>query len=325
MNRVLDLDPVTYRRHLTHVCDRSWAETNCYTDVLLEMLHGMGHEPLAALPFTLAIDFDVDQWTFFKFPPVDLEDLYGVALHELAPWRPLVEHVDAFVAAGRLVLVELDSCYLPDTHGTAYRVAHVKSTVAVNAIDVAGRRMEYFHNQGYHALEGADFTDIFQVDGLVHPRMLPPYIEFVKPVPGVVPPRGAALVDASLRVLRKHLGRLPRENPFRRYAPVFERDAAALAARGDIEQFHTYSFVTLRQLGASFELAGAYLRWLSGEGVDVGEGAPAALGAISQSAKAMQFQLARAIARRRPLGGEALEDMARRWDEAVEELSRRFL
>jgi hypothetical protein len=71
MARILDLDPATYERHLIHGEGRTWAETNCYTDVVVELLHGLGFEPIAALPFTLTIDLDVDQWTFFKFHPGD--------------------------------------------------------------------------------------------------------------------------------------------------------------------------------------------------------------------------------------------------------------
>ena len=48
--------------------ERAWAETNCYVDLWVELLHALGHDPIAALPFTLAIDFEGDQWTFFKFP-----------------------------------------------------------------------------------------------------------------------------------------------------------------------------------------------------------------------------------------------------------------
>jgi len=40
------------------------------------------------------------------------------------------------VIRGRLSLVEVDSFSLPDTAGTAYRSAHVKTTVAVNEIDI---------------------------------------------------------------------------------------------------------------------------------------------------------------------------------------------
>ena len=93
MKQIVPLDPATYRRHAIHGDNRTWAETNCYSDVIIELLHGLGHEPIAALPFTLAIDFEGDQWTFFKFPDSDLYELYGLDIHELNPWRTLVQHI----------------------------------------------------------------------------------------------------------------------------------------------------------------------------------------------------------------------------------------
>ncbi|HED35455.1 MAG TPA: DUF1839 family protein, partial [Gammaproteobacteria bacterium] len=136
MVRLLTLDPASYTRHRIHTQERDWAETNCYVDIWIELLHALGHEPLAVMPFTLAIDFEGDQWTFFKPPLADIYELYGIDVQELALWQPLVQHVEQQVALGKPVLVELDSYYLPDTAGMAYRLAHVKSTVAVVEIDV---------------------------------------------------------------------------------------------------------------------------------------------------------------------------------------------
>src|SRR5437660_1635615 len=178
--QILPLDSTTYQRHLIHGSDRNWVETNCYVDVWIELLHAWGFEPIAALPFTLAIDFEGDQWTFFKFPLGDLYQLYGLDIQELAIWRPLVRHVEEQVGRGRPVLVELDSYHLPDTAGTAYRREHVKSTVAVTAIDVAAQRLGYFHNQGYYHLEGEDFANVFRLHGPKDATVLPPYVEFVK-------------------------------------------------------------------------------------------------------------------------------------------------
>ena len=70
------------------------------SDLWIELLHALGLDPVAALPFTLAIDFEGDQWTFFKFPLADLYDLYGLDVQELAIWRPLVDHVEEQVDAG---------------------------------------------------------------------------------------------------------------------------------------------------------------------------------------------------------------------------------
>ena len=36
------LEPATFQRHRIHTMERDWAETNCYTDVMIEMLHGFG-------------------------------------------------------------------------------------------------------------------------------------------------------------------------------------------------------------------------------------------------------------------------------------------
>ena len=55
-----------------HRADRDWAETNCYVDIWIELLHAWGFEPIAALPFTFGIDFEGDQWTFYKPPLADL-------------------------------------------------------------------------------------------------------------------------------------------------------------------------------------------------------------------------------------------------------------
>ena len=316
------LDPATYERHLIHGDGRVWAETNCYVDVLVELLHGMGFEPIAALPFTLRIDFEGDQWTFFKFPHADLLALYGLDVQELNPWRSLVHHVDEQVALGRPVLVELDSYYLPDTQGSAYGLAHVKSTVAVNEIDIENRHMGYFHGQGYYHLEGDDFRDIFQLDGLVHDRMLPPYIEYVKAVRDPVPP-GDGLVEASLSCLGEHLRLLPRDNPFASFRQRFETDLEWLLGE-PIETFHQYSFATLRQYGACFELVETYLSWLAKNGEGGLDESIEAINGISTTAKTFQFQLARAMARGRDLPLDPIDRMGDLWDVGLRPLVQRY-
>ena len=322
-NRIAALDPATYRRHPIHGENRIWPETNCYTDVLIELLHGLGHEPAAALPFTLAIDFEGDQWTFFKFPHADLLELYGVDVQELAIWRPLVAHVVEQVAAGRPVLVELDSFFLPDTAGSAYQRAHVKTTVVVNEIDVERRRLGYFHNQGYFALEGSDFSQLFQLEGPAHERVLPPYVEYLKTRNDFLPPLGERLVEASLGRLREHVARAPRGNPFPRFKARFSRDMDWLMG-APLETFHTYSFATLRQYGACYELAATYLQWLGAQGVDGLEVAASAFLELAQAAKAFQFQLARSMARKKPLSLSPLDAMSARWDQAMAHLHRHF-
>ncbi len=322
-SRIAPLDPATYKRHAIHGEGRTWAETNCYTDLLIEMLHGMGHEPVAVLPFTLAVDFESDQWTFFKPPHNDVLDLYGQDIQELAIWKPLVEHVVEQVSAGRPVLVELDSYYLPDTAGTAYKLAHQKTTVGVNEIDAQALRLGYFHNQGYYSLEGDDFRELFFLGGLPHQRVLPPFVEFVKPVAGFCAPRGPALVEASLALLKRQLSRAPRDNPFARFKARFEDDLPGLLA-ADIGLFHKYSFATWRQFGACFELAETYLAWLGRNGVAGLEVPCGAFRQISQAAKAFQFQLARSMARKKALDLTPLDAMGAQWEIALTLLQSRY-
>jgi Domain of unknown function (DUF1839) len=323
LKQALPLNPGSYQRHRIHGGDRIWAETNCYVDVWVELLHAWGFEPVAALAFTLAIAFEGDQWTFFKFPHADLDRLYGLDVQELAVWRPLVHHVEEQVSRGHPVLVELDSYYLPDTASTAYQREHVKSTAAIVAIDVAAQQLGYFHNQSYYFLEGKDFAKLFRLNAPEEPVSLPPYVEFVKR--RARPPlAGDELVLASLQMLRHQLRWLPESNPFEEFKARLQTDLGWLVDEG-IEAFHLYSFTTLRQFGAGFELAATYLQWIQ-EKTAKPLGEPiAALTNVATNAKTLQFQLARAIDRRKPLDLSTLTDMAIAWRAALGRLKELFL
>jgi hypothetical protein len=315
--RVAPVDAATYRRHAIHGEDRTWIETNCYTDLVVEMVHALGHEPCAMLAFTLAVDFEGDQWTFFKPSTSDLAELYGLDVQELAIWRPVLDHVVEQLDAGRIVMVELDAYHLPDTAGTAYGIAHQKTTVGVNEIDASRLFMGYFHNQGYYEVQGEDFRRLFAIEGL------PPFAELVKPLAGYPAPRGEALVQASLAKLSRELARVPRENPFPRFRDRLAADLDTLMG-GDLERFHKYSFATLRQYGACFELARTYLEWLAAHGVAGLEVPGNAFWRIAQSAKAFQFQLARSMARKKPLDLAPLDEMGAQWDVAITLLRSRY-
>jgi len=310
---ILHLNPETYQRHLIHGPDRIWAETNCYSDVWIELLHAMGHEPIASLPFTLVIDFEGDQWTFFKFPLVDLYELYGLDVQELTIWNHLIDHVEEQVSYGRPVLVEMDSYYLPDTHGTAYHMAHVKSTIAVVEIDIENRHLGYFHNQGYYNLSNDDFVNLFRLNQN-DPVYLPPYVEFVKVWDRAKKNRD--LVDASIRVLRKQLTFIPNKNPFHAFAERLTKDLNWLSSES-IDMFHQYSFVTLRQLGACYELSKTYLQWLAQNGESGLDEAITLFDEISTSAKTSQFQLARAVSKKKPLDFAPIEKMGQAWQTAT--------
>ncbi len=291
--------------------DRDWAETNCYTDLWIGLLRALGMEPMAALAFTVAQDFEGDQFTFFKVPPEDLRRLYGLEVQELALYDRVEAHAAVQVARGRPVLVEADGYHLPDTRGTSYRAQHVKTTIAILGMDRGARRLDYIHNAGRFTLEGEDY------DGLFAPALLFPYVEFAKR--GGPALQGAALMDVSRDLLSHHLRRRPAANPIAAYRAVLPEHLEILAAR-PMDYFHLYAFNTLRQVGANFELLGRYLRWIGGP-TDAAEASTT----LSATAKAFQFQLARGVNRRR-FGdhAESLDRMESAYDAALGALVRRY-
>ena len=313
---ILNLDPQTYQRHLIHGADRIWAETNCYTDLWIELLHAFKHEPIAAMPFTLAIDFEGDQWTFFKIPFVDIYELYGLDVQELAIWKPLIQHTEEQIGLGRPVLVEVDSFYLPDTHGTAYKTAHTKTTIGAVEIDVQAKHLGYFHNQGYYHLSGDDFTNLFRLEQH-DPIYLPPYVEFVKMWEHAKTKEET--LQASIQILRKQLTLLPKINPFNAFAARLASDVEWLIGE-PMETFHQYSFVTLRQLGACYELSKTYLQWLEQNGEGGLSETVQLYDEISASAKTIQFQLARSVSKKKALDLAPIEKMGSAWQTATDTL-----
>lgn len=314
--RILELDSKGYKPHFLHSEDRAWTETNCYVDLWVELLNGYGLEPLAALAFTLLTDYEGDSFTFFKMPLEDLYELYGLDVMEHNPWRSLPEHIRAQLAQKRPVIVEVDSYYLPDTAGVAYRREHVKSSVAVNAIDTEARTLGYFHGRGYWELKSDDYTGAFRLASKPGELSLPPYVEIVKTAQ-LKRLANPELTRISLGQLRKHLARRPADNPVRRWAVDFARDLEWLKQES-LETFHQYSFASIRQLGSSAECAASYLRWLGANG-EVGlEPAAAALDALSSSAKMLQFRVARTVSTKKPWDpAPSLASMAENWDAAL--------
>jgi hypothetical protein len=313
------IDPETYKPHALHSTERMWPETNCYIDLWIEVLSTLGLPPEAMLAFAVTQDFEGDQFTFFKVPLEDLEVLYGIRTTELAIYDSVERHVETQIRRGRLCLIEMDSFYMPDTRGTAYRQEHGKTTVAINRLDRAAKRIDYFHNGGYFRLEGEDFDGLFQRHLADEDPPFLPYTEFAK-FPDK-PMDEAHMRAGSRRLLAFHFGRRPPENPIRAFAAVFPEQVEAVAER-PFGFFHKYAFNTLRQFGANFELAAAHLAWLSAE-----EFSAAAEEArrISEAAKSVQFQLARAVTRRRfePLQ-TALDPAADAWDAMMASLAERI-
>lgn len=289
---LLGLDEAKWQPQLLHAPDRTWVETNCYIDVWAELLPALGHPAEAALAFTVRQDFEGDHFTFFKFPLEDLEALFGLAVQELAIYDTVEAHTLEQLSRGNIVLIEVDSHWLPDA-GPTYRKGHVKTTVAAVAIDRAAKRFGYFHNTGYHTLAGVDYEGLFQAPGA--PGMFP-YCEFVKRGDGAL--KGDALKSASLALLKRHLARRPRANPIAAWRADLPGHLDRLAAR-DMEYFHLYAFNVPRQLGANFEMLGTYLDWLGKHGETGLKDTADSCRRIAEGAKAVQFQLARMANRRR--------------------------
>ena len=308
MISLLGLDPATYRPHPLHDGERTYQETNCYADCLIELLAAAGREPEAMLAGTAAVDFEVDQWTFFKPAPGDLLALYGLDIHEMQPYRSLAEQAATRLAAGQSVIPEVDSFYLPDVVATDYRQHHVKSSLVVEAIDVDAKVLRYFHNAGYFELSGEDF------DGLFGPQALPPYVEVVRFDAGPAL-SGPALRGAARELLGGYLARRPSDNPFHRFLAALEADLPRLLD-GDQADYHAYAFHNPRMAGASFELLASHVRWLLGED---GEKAAVALDDVVGGTKMLLFRLAR---RRAFDVAGVIGPMADGWDTATTELDR---
>lgn len=315
-----DAEPVpptpttAHARHALHDPERDWPQTNCYVDLLIEVLSAHGLPPEAMLGFTLAQDFESDQFTFFKPRLGDIERLYGLRVEELALYDRLDEHIERQTTQGRIAMVEVDGYHLPDTRGVTYRIDHSKTTIGVSTIDLSARRIDYFHNDGFFALDSEDFDGIFGAPGAQRDAAaLFPYAEFIRF------DRKRERVDdlrgIAEELLRTHFARRPARNPVSAFTARFPELWSILEARPPCF-FHSFAFNTFRQWGANFELLGSHLAWLRPNGEFSAQSD--ACRRLSSTAKALQFQAARAASRKRAFEPrEALEEAATVYDELL--------
>jgi len=309
-----------YQRHMLHSEERAWMEKNCYIDIWIELIHALGSNPLAVMPFTATIDFEDDQWTFFKPPHDELRDLYGIEVQELNVWRPLIEHATEHLAAGRLISTEADAFWLPDTAGTDYRRQHTKSTIVLTELDLANRRLGYFHNAGYFSLQGEDFAKTFRLDAEPNPEFMPLFAESVR-IDRLARRQESDLVKMSLELWRRHLKRVPAMNPVERFASRFERDLPQMHERG-LQFYHAWAFATTRQLGAAFELAALNLKWLRENGIERLDKAIAAFEAISTANKTFILKGARAVNAKRQFDGASMfGELSQNWRSGMDSLA----
>jgi hypothetical protein len=309
-----------YARHMLHSEERVWVEKNCYIDIWIEVIHALGLEPRAVLPFTVAVDFEGDQWTFFKPPHDELRDLYGIDVQELNVWRPLIEHALEHLGAGKLISTEADAFWLPDTNGTDYRRQHTKSTIVLADLDLAARRLGYFHNAGYFMLEGEDFARTFRLDVEPDPEFMPLFAELVR-IDGIIRRPQVELAAMSRTLWRRHAARIPRTNPILRFQARFARDFPTLCDRG-LAHYHAWAFAATRQLGSAFELAALGLRWLQDQGAEGLETPIRDFETISAVCKTFILKAARAVNTRREFAGaEVFESLSIAWERGTRALS----
>jgi hypothetical protein len=312
LRSLLGLDPAAYEPHALHGTDRVYVETNCYTDILIELVHARGQEPLAMMGCVLAVDFEGDQWTFFKPRPEDVERLYGIDIHEMQPYRPLPDQIAEQIGLGRTLIVELDSWYLPDTAATSYRKEHVKSSVVMEAIDPAAEQLRYFHGPGYFELAGEDYRGVFRLGREFSADVLPPYTELARfDGPGL---EGEALRTAARELLVANIARRPATDPFERFGAQLALDLPRLL-EGDAAAYHDYAFATVRMVGSAFEVGASHVEWVLGE---AGAGAAESMGAIVDGCKTLSFKLAR---RREFDPGPAIETLSAAWEESFAKLA----
>ncbi len=325
---LLPLSLDDYQRHAFHGTDRIWPETNCYVDLWIEVLHSLGCNPVAGLGFAAGIDFEGDQWTFFKYPLEDLRLLYGIDVAEYMIWRGMEEHLAEQARLGRFLIIEIDSWFLPDTAGVSYQKAHAKTSIVVNHLDPTNKVLRYFHGPGYFEASGDDYDGLLRVGNPSRwsGDVLPPYVEAIRI------DRCVRRSDDELRSLarpilaeqlaRRNAARNPGgntsgnadgngSNAMHAFLSRFDADITQMVS-GDLGHFHAYAFATLRQLGAAAELGSDHLRWLGGL-----DHAAEGFAAVSSAAKAMQFKLARLAAGRTTDLSATKADLLNGWDASI--------
>ena len=329
-----------YVPHALHGADAHWLEKNCYIDLWIEVLSSLGLDPHALWPCTVALDFEGDQWTFFKPPHDELRALYGIDVQELTVWRPLAEHVIEHLAAGRPLSIEADAFWLPDTAGTDYRGNHSKTTIVINEVDLDARRIAYFHNAGYFEAHGDDVTHLLGLEEetsdleaiadwrgsrvaevgaaavALDEGRLPLYAEFIRTQRRVARST-EELQMLALHHLGSHLSFRPDTNPVRRFAARLADDLPLLRDYG-LGYYHQWAFGTVRQLGAAFELAARGLAWQGAPEGSPLHDAARAFDQVARDAKTLILKLARAVSSTKAADlSPLLDGMAQAWDDGM--------
>jgi hypothetical protein len=229
-------------------------------------------------------------------------------------WRPVVEHVAEHLGRGRLLTVEVDAFWLPDTVGVSYRDVHTKTTIVPRWLDLESRVLRYFHNAGYFELGGEDFDGIFRLAAHHDADALVPYVELVRLDDLHRDP--AQTVKRAVALAHDHLDRRPADNPVARLGQAIVSDLPRLRT-ADLDRFHEYAFAMVRQCGATAELAADFLDWLTEHDAAQLALAAESFRAVASGAKTIQFQLARLVRGRSVDIEGPLDRLAELWSTAM--------
>lgn len=297
-----------YSPHRLHAADRVWPETNCYFDLWIELLHGLGRDPLPLLGAAVALDWEVDHFTFLKPASTDILAASGIVVHEMALWRETAAQIVAQIDASAVPILEVDAFFLPDTQANAYGHTHTKTTIAIVAIQAERQSLDYLHNASRYCLSGNDYAGVLGLGD--HRPMLFPFAELARPV------RDPASDEEARALALQWLGRYAStrrcSNPVADFASALP---GLLAEAGsDPYRINALCFNTTRQFGSAFGLLADHLAWLGEDMSDADD--------LARSAKTLQFQLARAARRNvvDPAIDVALETMSARWERCMERL-----
>jgi len=319
-----DLDVATFVNHDIHRRERVWAESNCYVDLWVELLHGLGLDPVPCLAFCVGLDFEGDQLSFFKFPIADLQKMYGIVVAELNVWRRLDFHVEDQLRQGRAPIIEVDSWFLPDTAGVSYKNEHVKTSLAVMSIDTDARTMTYFHGQSLYAVSGDDFDGLLRrVPPYSDPDRLPPYFETAK-LDRMENPDVRTQYARAVELLREHVKHRPTKDPYVALAARFDAELDWMRS-GPPTAYHGWAFATLRQGGASFELLALFLRWLVAQGETGLDEAIAACDSINEASRTLMLKVARAVNGKRQIDAkETFATLSSGWQTVMRVLDAKY-